>query len=251
MAPDMQHPFLTHPLTGEPIVALGLRRNGTPIWPVIGAAEDGEDGGDTDDGGDEQDGNDGATDDLGDAGKAAIDRMKTQRNAAKAEARQWKALASEFGVSSVDELRERLGGKAKPKADTDGDKLDADQIRRDARREAQQSADTRIIRAEIKAAAGGKLADPSDAVRLLDLSHFELDDNGDLDEDEVADAIADLLRRKPYLAAGSKNDDDEESPRRRRAPRPDRSQGPRGSAVSDSKEQALEQLARRGFKTTQ
>jgi hypothetical protein len=255
MAPDMQHPYLTHPLTGEPIVAIGRRRNGQPIWPVIGAAEDGEDGGDTDDGdGDEQDGDTGGTDDLGDAGKAAIDRMKAQRNAAKTEARQWRALATEVGVSSVDELRAKLfGGKPKAKDDAADDKPDAEQIRRDARREAQQSADARIVRAEVKAAAGGKLADPADAVKLLDLTHFELDEDGNLDEDEVADAIADLLRRKPYLAAASKNDDDEgSSTRRRRAPRPDRSQGSRGSAVSDSREQALEQLARRGYaRTTQ
>jgi hypothetical protein len=60
-------------------------------------------------------------------------------------------------------------------------------------------------------------------VRLLDLSQFELDADGNVDEDEVADAIKDLIERKPYLAAqGGKNDDD------KRNLRPDRGQGARG-----------------------
>jgi len=33
------HPTLTHPLTGAPIWALGMRRDGQVIWPVIGAAD--------------------------------------------------------------------------------------------------------------------------------------------------------------------------------------------------------------------
>lgn len=251
MAPDMQHPSLCHPHTGEPLMALGARRDGRLIWPVIGAAEDDGDGAgeDQDGDGDQQDDSADGAEKLGDPGKAALDRMKQQRNAAKGESKAWKDLAAEFGAASVDDLRERLTGKPKPSTKDDDGGQDPEQIRRVARREAQQAADTRIIRAEVKAAAGGKLADPSDAVRLLDLSKFELDDNGDLDEDEVTDAITDLLRRKPYLAAAGRNDDDGTS-RTRRAPRPDRSQGSRGIAVSDSKEQAREQLARRGIKTT-
>lgn len=34
------HPTLVHPHTGEPLQAIGLRRNGTPIWPIMGASED-------------------------------------------------------------------------------------------------------------------------------------------------------------------------------------------------------------------
>lgn len=61
----------------------------------------------------------------------------------------------------------------------------------------------RIVRAEVRAAAGGKLADPEDAVRLLDLSSFDLDDEGNLDTAKVAAAIDALLKAKPYLAAGT------------------------------------------------
>lgn len=62
-------------------------------------------------------------------------------------------------------------------------------------------ANTKILRAEVKAAAAGKLANPALAVKLLDLSRFEVDDNGDVDAGEIADAIDELIREEPYLAA--------------------------------------------------
>ena len=75
----------------------------------------------------------------------------------------------------------------------------------EARREAEQAAtakaNARILRSEVRAAAAGKLADPKDALRFLDLDQFEVDEDGEVDEDEIADAIEDLVKRKPYLAA--------------------------------------------------
>jgi hypothetical protein len=62
-------------------------------------------------------------------------------------------------------------------------------------------ANQRIVRAEIKALAGTKLQDPNDAVRLLDLTSFTVDDDGNVDEDAVKAAIDELLKTKPYLAA--------------------------------------------------
>lgn len=61
----------------------------------------------------------------------------------------------------------------------------------------------RIIRAEVLAAAGGKLADPQDAVAMLDLSQFALDDEFEVDRKAIGRAIDDLVKAKPYLAAGS------------------------------------------------
>lgn len=74
-----------------------------------------------------------------------------------------------------------------------------------ARLEAQEAAtaraNERFVRAEIKAAAKGKLADPADAFQFLDLSAFEVGDDGEVDGDAISTAIDDLLKRKPYLAA--------------------------------------------------
>lgn len=105
---------------------------------------------------------------LGDAGKKALDRMKAERNAARKELREYKA---------------KHEPKSKEAAGADA-------------RFAQK-----ILRSEIKAAAAGKLADPADAHRFLDLEQFEVGEDGDVDEDEIAEAIDDLLEKKPYLAA--------------------------------------------------
>ena len=146
--------------------------------------------GDDADAGDGADGTDDAgSDQLGDAGKQALDRMKGQRNAARDELRAFKAL----GLTP-----EQIAALTAPK---DGDQPDPEKIRRDAEAEATRKANSRIIRSEIRAAAAGKLADPADALAYLDMSRFEVDDDGEVDQDEVAEAIDDLLKKKPYLAA--------------------------------------------------
>jgi len=121
---------------------------------------------------------------LGDAGKQAIDRMKAERNAARKELRQ---------------LREELETLKAPKP-KDGEP-DLDAIRRDAEKAAQAKANDRIKRADIKAAAAGKLSDPQDALRFLDLDAIEVDDDGNTDTDEISAAIDELLSKKPYLSA--------------------------------------------------
>lgn len=125
------------------------------------------------------------TEALGDAGKKALDAMKAERRQLKAELRY---------------LRSKLEAASQPKPSEDG-KTDADAIRAEAKREATAAANERILKAEIRAAAAGKLADAADAFKFLDLSEFEVNDNGEIDADEINDAIADLVKSKPYLAA--------------------------------------------------
>ncbi|MGZ4465213.1 MAG: phage scaffolding protein [Nocardioides sp.] len=146
-----------------------------------------------DDGTDDQsdgdgDGGDEGADQLGDAGKKALDRQKARANA---ERDRRKALEAELA-----ELRAKNAG---------GDPNDLEAARKAARDEGRSEALTkanqRILRSEVRAAAAGKLNDPADALKLLDLSKFEVDDDGNVDEDEIADAIADLVKAKPYLAA--------------------------------------------------
>lgn len=132
-----------------------------------------------------------ATDQLGDPGKQALDRMKgkwqTERDKRKA------------AEARIAELEAAQGGKS---ADDAGEKgPDPEQVVRDAERAATQKANARILRSEIKAAAAGKLTDPKDALLYLDLDKFEVDADGGVDEDEIAEAIDDLVKKKPYLGA--------------------------------------------------
>ena len=124
---------------------------------------------------------------LGDAGKKALDSMKGKW---RTERDQRKALETR--------IAELEAAKSKPEGD-EGPDLDA--IKRQAHTEATQAANQRILRAEVKAAAAGKLADPSDALRLIDLSAFDVDSDSNIDAEDIADAINGLLQAKPYLSA--------------------------------------------------
>lgn len=145
------------------------------------ASDSGNDADSDDDSGDDSDTGDDESDDgadsLGDAGKQALARMKAKLKTERTRRR---------------EAESKLADK-----DGDGDG-DGDGAKTAA---AIAKANARIIKSEVKAAAKGVLADPSDAYKFLDLDSFEVDDDGNVDEDEIADAIEDLVKNKPYLAA--------------------------------------------------
>jgi hypothetical protein len=126
-------------------------------------------------------------DSLGDAGKRALDSMKAKW---KAERTQRQALERQIAEAS-----------AAPAEGSETPDLDA--IKRQAASEATAKANARILRSEVKAAAAGKFADVSDAILNLDLTAFEVDENGDVDADEIAEAIQEVLTRKPHLAAAT------------------------------------------------
>lgn len=122
--------------------------------------------------------------DLGDAGKRALNIERDAREAAEKEAKAAKAELEKLRAASMSEQE-----KAVAAARTEG------------KTEALKTANARLLAAEVKAAAAGKLADPSDAVSMLDLSKFEIDDDGNVDLKAVSAAIAKLIEKKPYLAA--------------------------------------------------
>lgn len=190
-----------HPVTG--LAALAVI-GGRPVWPVLGAAPDdedddtatdeaGDDDGDdaADQGDDGDDGDDTEPDgaeQLGDAGKRALDKMKAK----------WRKERDQRRG-----LEQKLA-KSGSKTGSEGEQPDTEEIRRQAQQEATSKANQRILRSEVKASAAGKLADPADAYRFLDLEQFEVDENGDVDSDEIDEKITELLSNKPYLAAPAK-----------------------------------------------
>lgn len=122
---------------------------------------------------------------LGDAGKKALDAMKAERKAAKDEAAAAKA--------ERDALQAKLDGKEAEYA--------AQQEAQRIKDEALAAADQKILKAEVRAAAKGVLADPADAFRFLDLSAFEVNADGEVDASALTNALNDLISTKPYLAA--------------------------------------------------
>lgn len=135
---------------------------------------------------------------LGDAGKKALDIMKAERKTARDEAAAEKARA--------DALQAKLDGKEAEHA--------AAQEKAATEAAALAKANERILKSEVKAAAKGVLADPQDAYKFLDLTTFEVDADGNVDEAAIAAELTKLIAAKPYLAAqGSKFGDADGGPR--------------------------------------
>jgi len=140
---------------------------------------------------------DAGADELGDAGKQALDRMKSKLR---------------------DERTRRIAAEraAADKSDVD----ETERIRHEAETAANAKANARIIRAEIRALAAGRFADPADAVVFLDPADFDVDADGEVDRDAIGEALDALLAKKPHLSKP-----DPAAQGGARVPRPDRSQG--------------------------
>lgn len=92
-------------------------------------------------------------------------------------------------------LQQQLADKEKP---ADEQALEA--ARREGREEGQGKANERIVRSELKAAATGKVRNPALALKLIDTSAIDVDEDGEVDADAVNDAIVALLEEYPELA---------------------------------------------------
>jgi hypothetical protein len=98
------------------------------------------------------------------------------------------------------EAEQKLADKDKP-----ADELALEQARRDAETSALAKANVRIVRAELKAAAAGKVKRPDLLLKVTDLSAIDVDDNGDPDSDALQEAVTAFLTEYPELAVdGSK-----------------------------------------------
>ena len=122
---------------------------------------------------------------LGDAGKKALDAMKAKWKDAEAKA---KEHATELAAMKA----KVEGTEAEHAAAAEAQKV---------KDEALAAANTRILKAEVRATAAGKLSDPADALLYLNLSDFEVGADGEVDSSLIAAAIDDLVKNKPYLAA--------------------------------------------------
>lgn len=118
---------------------------------------------------------------LGEAGERALEAMKKKERETRAK------------------LREAQAEIAALTAPKDGDKT-PDQLREEIERGVRAEFNERLARAEVRAAAAASFADPEDAVTFLNMSEFDVDENGDIDPSDIEDALKDLLAKKPHLA---------------------------------------------------
>lgn len=121
---------------------------------------------------------------LRDEGKRALEAERTARAAAERDAK--------AALAELEQLR--------TKHQTDEEKALAD-AKKEGAQEVTAAANARIIKAEVSALAGGKLADPTDAPLHLDLKQFTVAEDGSVDRKAITSVIDELVKSKPYLAA--------------------------------------------------
>lgn len=185
-----------HARTG--VLAVGWRKARTgetgpqPIWPIRGGAEDDDPDDDPDPADDPQ--GDPADDDpdpegadqLGDAGKRALDAQKAR----------WRQERDRRK-----ELEQELAAERAKKA-TD-DQPTPEQIREQARTEARAEALRERALDRLEAKAARLLADPEDARRFLGNQIEDFIDGDKVDNAAITEAIEELIKTKPYLAAAT------------------------------------------------
>ena len=124
------------------------------------------------------------------------------------------ALATEREARKQAEKNEKAGNARAESAEQKLAKLESDgtseaekaiaKARKEGSDEARTERDKfwsqKFVRAEVKAAAAQKLADPDD-IRLLDLDEFTVNEDGSIKGDINA-AVDKLIESKPHLAAG-------------------------------------------------
>jgi hypothetical protein len=124
------HATLLDPATGAPLRALGVRKDGRPVWPAMGGADD---DGDSDDSDGSDDG-DGSDDDQDDDGKplaaGGVKALKAER--AKAAAAEKRAAAAEQKLADAEKAK--LGEKERAEVERDEARKERDEARAEATR---------------------------------------------------------------------------------------------------------------------
>lgn len=122
-------------------------------------------------------------DGLGDAGKAALEAERRARRDADKALKSVQAELEKLRTANMSESERAVA-----------------EARAEGRKEAFAESTSRLARAELRAVAAGKLADPDDAAALIgDLSQF-VTASGDVDTKAMTSAIDVLVKAKPYLA---------------------------------------------------
>jgi hypothetical protein len=200
------HPWMVHPHTGEPLRSLGAKRDGDPIWPIMGASED--DDADEDEDADEDDPE--GTDDEDETDDP--DKDKTPEEI-KAELQRLRASRRK-DIKRIRRMRERAKDGTKKPGDDDPDKKFTRTELDEIRTETETATRGEMLPVVIKYAATSALRDagfdfPDDkdaraaklkrALKLMDVEDVEVDDEGEVLG--LEDAIDELKAEFPELFA--------------------------------------------------
>lgn len=141
-------------------------------------------------------------DDLGDAGKKALEAERKARRDAEKALKAAQAEAEKYKTASLSDQE-----KAIKDAETK------------AREESLGKAKTRVLEEAVTAAAARKLKHPEDAARFLTMSDFEVDDDLKIDKTAIESAIDELVKSRPELAAEAPTPGDADQGKRGNRPK--------------------------------
>lgn len=210
------HPHLRHPLTGEPLRAVGFSRRG-PIWPILGAAPDDPPADPPAD----PPSDDPPADPPPKDWEAEYNAQRRINRKMERDSKPFFDAMKEHGLTADQALELIAKAKAEPPKGDDPP-VDEAKIRREAERDADAKANARIVRSEVRALAAESFNNPADALHNLSLDDYEVNEDGDLTDPEAVKAdLAKVLKDNPHYAKG------------KGGPRPDPSQGPRGDNPVD------------------
>lgn len=176
-----------------------------PIWPVLGGAPD--DGGDQDDDGGDSD----TDDDAGDSDEGG-DKGGDDKTDHKADAEKWRALAKKHegrAKANADAAKELA--RVKREGMTDADKKVDEAVAAAVAQERVKSGE-RVARSAFLAAAKGRLDNAKDVADDVNLRRY-VDDEGEVDEDGIAELVDRLAPKKSGKDDKNDEDDDRESGR--------------------------------------
>lgn len=167
--------------------------------------EDDDDDSDDDEDDDDEDDDDDDDELDEDEAKAELKAVRAALKAANAQGAKRrtsvKALKTRLAKAERDLAASRT---SKPKADDDkGTEVDVEAVKSSAKLEAEQAAEVKVKRAEVRGAlrAAGVKADVLDkAARLIDLDDLDVNDDGSVDG--IDEAIADARKSVPGLFGG-------------------------------------------------
>ena len=191
----MLHPSKRHPLTGQPLQAVGVLPNGKVLWPILGG-DDTVPPVDRPEGVSEEEWNA-----LGDPGKKAIVRERDAREKAEQALAASRARPTPPAKPTV-----KPEPEAKPETNADPDIASiVKQAVEAAVKPLQEAEEQRVaqsaaekVRSVVLDAAKTKLHDATDALRI-DLTTV-LDESGTADPAKVTAALDALVTAKPHLA---------------------------------------------------
>jgi hypothetical protein len=206
------HPTRTHPHTGLALQAVGFRRSGDPIWPILGAAPDDPPADPPANDPSAPERPDGVTEEewnaLGDPGRAAIVREREARQAAERALAAARARPTPPKPPADPPQPNDPPKPADPPKPSDPPDIAAivqqaveaavkPFVEREEQRETQAAAEK--VTQSVLDVAKDRLHDATDALSNIDLTTV-VNEQGAADADKIKTALDELITRKPHLA---------------------------------------------------